>query len=236
MLTNTHVVAVSGNAKTGPMPVTYRPESTCPRTCPFLPKSEGGNGGCYGTGRIFGIARKYSATLSHDDAVKKLMRAPRGAKYLRDRVVGDLVAADGSFDMFHVLSIATIAKEVGLRPFGYTHAWPIMTRAQADMARAAGYTLNASCETEEDVRRATDLGMPTVITGDHWEEGSIVAGRRIVTCPAQTRDDTDCARCGLCAKPDRACTVRFEVHGTARKQARDSIIGRATTEAWESSK
>jgi hypothetical protein len=141
-------------------------------------------------------------------------------------VVGDLVSADGSFDIGHVRAIAAVGKDVDLKVFGYTHAWPIMTAGDVMRVRAAGYVLNASCETEADVSRAVSLGMPSVITGDAWEEGSIVAGRRIVTCPAQTREDVTCASCGLCAKPDRSCTVRFLIHGTARKQAATSVAER----------
>lgn len=226
MLTNVHIVAQSGNAKTGVMPVTYRPASTCPKSCPFLPKSLGGNGGCYGTGRIFGISDKYARPeISEADAIAKLQRAPRGARYMRDRVVGDVVAPDGSFDRPYVEAMARVADAVGLKVFGYTHAWGLMTPEDVTAVGESGYTMNASCETEEDITRAVLLGMPTVVTGDQWKEGAIVAGRRIVTCPAQTREEVNCASCGLCAKPARACTVRFLVHGTAKGQAQKSIAG-----------
>jgi hypothetical protein len=227
MLRNTHIVADSGNAKTGRMPVTYRTADTCPRTCPFLPRTMGGNGGCYGTGRIFGSAAKYATTMSTADALSKLARAPKGSRYMRDRVVGDLVDASGGFDMPYVAAIAEVADSAGLQVFGYTHAWPIMTAGDVAAVKATGYVLNASCETAEDVSRAVSLGMPTVIAGDSWADGEVVAGRRIVTCPAQTRDDVTCASCGLCAKPDRACTVRFLIHGAAKSQAAASIVGRA---------
>lgn len=226
MLSNVHIVAQSGNVKTGVMPVTYRTADTCPTTCPFLPVSMGGNGGCYGTGRIFGIAGKYATLMSETDALAKLARAPRGAKYMRDRVVGDVVTPDGKFDHPYVAAIARVAHASGLRVFGYTHAWPIMTRDDVETVKGTGYVMNASCETADDVARAVSLGMPTVIAGDSWQDGDVIAGRRIVTCPAQTRDDVSCASCGLCAKPDRACTVRFLIHGMAKNQAAASIVSR----------
>lgn len=231
-LTNVHIVATSGNAKTGPMPVTYRPVQTCPRTCAFLPKSEGGNGGCYGTGRIFGIASKYAtAETSHADAVAKLNRAPRGAKYMRDRVVGDIVAPDGTADVDYLTSIAAAAAAVDLTPFGYTHGFDLLTPGDVQRVAAAGYVLNASCETIEDVRRAVAKGLPaTIVAGPELEDGTEVRThdgmRRVVTCPAQTREDVSCASCGLCAKPRRAAVVRFLPHGTAVRQAEASIDGR----------
>lgn len=230
MLTNTHIVARSGNAKTGVMPVTYRTSDTCPRSCPFLPTSEGGNGGCYGAGRIFGIAGKYASQLSEADAAAKLQGAPKDAKYLRDRVVGDLVAPDGSFDHAYVASIARVAGDAGLVPYGYTHAWPTMTTGDVERVADTGYVLNASCETEADIERAVSLGMPTVVARDDWEDGDVVAGRRIVTCPAQTREDVTCASCGLCAKPNRAATVRFLLHGSGKGQAARSVAAQDTAE------
>lgn len=225
-LTNVHIVAQSGNAKTGVMPVTYRTAETCPTTCPFLPRNLGGAGGCYGTGRIFGIAGKYATSMSTADAISKLARAPKGARYMRDRVVGDVVTPTGEFDAPYVAAIAHVAETAGLKVFGYTHAWPMFTADDVQMIKVSGYVMNASCETENDVRVAVSLGMPTVIAGDSWTDGDIVGGRRIVTCPAQTRDDVTCASCGLCAKPDRACTVRFLLHGP-KAQAAASIEGKS---------
>lgn len=219
MLTDVVLVARSGNSKTGTMPVTYRTMNTCPTSCPFLPAN---SGGCYGSGRIFDIARRRAGNLTEDEAVAKLGSAERSARYLRDRVVGDLVNAAGKFDRAYALAIARIAKRTGLIAFGYTHAWSKATRADISAIAKAGYVLNASCESEAQVSRAVSLGMPVVITGDQWEEGSFMAGKRVVTCPNQTRGVT-CADCGLCAKPDRACVIRFQVHGPARRRAEASI-------------
>lgn len=216
-MTNTHMVAMSGNTKTGPMPVTYRTADTCPTSCPFLPANQGG---CYGSGRIFGIAAKYASELTVEKAASILARSPRGAKYLRDRVVGDVVANDGSFDITYVETIAGVARDAGLIPFGYTHHWGAMTADDVARTVTSGYVMNASCETADDITRAVSLGMPAVVTGDAWADGDVVAGRRIVTCPAQTRDDVDCSSCGLCAKPNRAATVRFLVHGPTKMAAR----------------
>jgi hypothetical protein len=217
MLHNVHLVAISSNSKIGPMPATYRGRETCPTDCAFL------NNGCYGDGRIFALAHKYVRALSIDKAREILRRAKTDAKYLRDRVVGDLVNSRGLFDMNYVRGIARLAREHGLTVFGYTHAWRILTREDAAAIRATGYVMNASCETVQDVRHAISLGMPSVITNDKIVEGATVAGYRVITCPAQIRDNVTCATCGLCAKPDRKVIIRFLTHGPSKKRARAAI-------------
>lgn len=220
MLHNVHLVAISSNSKIGPMPATYRGRETCPTDCAFL------NNGCYGDGRIFGLAHKYASSLTIDKAREILRRARADARYLRDRVVGDLVNSRGLFDMHYVRAIARLAREHGLTVFGYTHAWRMLSRDDVAAIRATGYVMNASCETVEDVRHAISLGMPTVITNDNVPEGLTVDGKRIITCPQQIRANVTCASCGLCAKPERKVIIRFLVHGGGKKRARAAIASR----------
>lgn len=224
-MTETHllqITAKSGNTKTGPMPTTMRPESTCPSTCPFLPSGE--IGGCYGTGRIMAMADTLSGYMTEDQAVAKASKGKaKDARWMRDRVVGDIVTADGAIDHAYVRFIARVAKRLDLKPFGYTHAMDRITRADVRKINATGYVLNASTETAEGAARAVSLGMPTTIANDDIPEGTIIAGKRVVTCPAQTRDGVSCATCGLCAKPQRAAIVRFRIHGTAARKARAAV-------------
>ncbi len=221
MLRSVVISAKSANAKTGPMPTISRPiETTCPTTCAFLPKALGGNGLCYANGRINGTVRKFAADFSIADAVAKIAKGKaKGARYLRDRVVGDIVtletardAATETADVDYVLAVAEVARQTDLIAYGYTHAFDMLSTEDVIVIGESGYVLNASCNTVADIERAVALGMPTTYAGDDLEEGSIVAGRRIVTCPVQTERAKDCAACGLCAKPNRAATVRFLIH------------------------
>lgn len=218
MFEHMHIVAVSSNSKTGPIPVTYRDmDATCPRDCPFFAN------GCYGDGRIKALARKFSSTVTLDHANSVLSRRLKSARYLRDRVVGDLVDASGKFDMGYVLAIAKLSAKHGLKVFGYTHAWRKLTKAQVKRISASGYVMNASCETVADVRQAISLGMPAVITNGKILEGAMIDDMRVITCPAQSRDNVTCATCGLCAKTDRKVIVRFMPHGPSRKRAERAI-------------
>lgn len=224
-LQDLHVVARSGNAKTGDIPVTYRPMRTCEPTCPLLPKKD--SGGCYGTGRIFGLAQKLSGERTVGDIRAKLAGRNPNATIGRDRVVGDVikVGPDGetTFDVEYVETVAEAFTAEGLTPFGYTHAWRRMTADDIARTKASGYALNASCESLADVAQALAMGLDATIANDDVPEGTMVDGRRVVTCPAQTRDDTSCATCGLCAKTDRKAIVRFKIHGTAKKRAAASV-------------
>jgi len=74
------------------------------------------------------------------------------------------------------------------------------------------------------------LGFPVVVANDDLAEGEMIAGKRVVTCPAQTRDDVTCMSCGLCAKPHRAAVVRFLIHGMARKKAARAVSARVADE------
>ena len=222
MIESVHVVADSGNSKTGRIPVTHRPMTTCPSTCPFLPT--GPVGGCYATGRIFGMADRYSGSITLDDAVARVRKGMHaGARYLRDRVAGDVVTAAGRLDRAYVAAITTVATSNGLTPFGYTHAWRTFTPADRAWLQSSGYVMNASTETPAGAARAVRLGMPTVIANGIVPEGTMIEGKRVVTCPAQTRDDVSCASCGLCAKPNRSCIIRFMPHGSAVRKAERAI-------------
>lgn len=221
VLTDVVVSAKSSNPKTGPMPTISRPiETTCPTTCAFLPKALGGNGKCYANGRINGITKKFSADMSVSAIVAKINKGKaKGARYLRDRVVGDIIAPGTArdattevADLDYVLAVADIAQQTGVTAFGYTHAYDLLSDVDVLAIAASGYVMNASCNTVEDIERAVAMGLPTTYAGDDLADGDVIAGRRILTCPEQTGKAPDCATCGLCAKPNRAATIRFLLH------------------------
>lgn len=221
-----------GNRKTGPIPTTSRPMGTCPSECPFLPT--GAIGGCYGTGRIFYQAEKRASVMTVADAIREINdTAPRSAKYLRDRVVGDVIGENGGLDRDYIAAISAVGRGTDLTVFGYTHAWKRFTPEDVAFIRAEGYVMNASTETEAGVRQAIDLGMPVVMVNADLADGTMVAGRRLITCPAELREDVKCATCGLCAKPDREVIVRFTPHGTVVKRAHAALAAARAEELDE---
>lgn len=225
-LENVHIVAASGNRKTGRIPTSSRPMDTCPTDCPFLPT--GATGGCYGTGWLFGMARNNATTTTVAEASARLAAGVlKSAKYMRDRVVGDVMTPDGKVDTNYITGIAQVASDNGLIPFGYTHGWDRFGAKDVELLAEVGYVMNASTETLADAARAMKLGLPAVIVDDEIPDGTMVAGRRLITCPAETREGVTCSSCGLCAKPlkDRAFLIRFRPHGNVRKRAIAAIAG-----------
>ncbi len=221
-LSEVHVVAKPDNRKTGPLPATYRPMTTCPADCPFLPA--GAAGGCYGTGRLFNIADRWAGNIDVQFASAKVRvgRDP-AVRYLRDRVVGDVLTPDGRLDRRYVAGIARVAAENDLTAFGYTHAWRVFTAADVRFLQRSGYVMNASAETHAGAVEAVERGLPVVLVDEMLPDGAMLGGRRIVTCPAETRQSVTCASCGLCARPGRSSIVRFHPHGTAVRKARAAI-------------
>jgi len=213
------VVAKTENRKTGKIPVTYRPMTTCPTDCPFLPTGE--HGGCYGTGRTFAHARNATTFTVEELTWRLRLDKPVGAKYLRDRVVGDVVV-DGQVDREYIAGIAEASRGADLVPFGYTHAWRMFTDADIASFRLQGYVMNASCESVDGVVAAIGRGLPVVLVSEDLPEGTMIAGKRVVTCPHETHG-VKCADCGLCAKHERAAIVRFHPHGIVKKKAQQAI-------------
>ena len=211
----TDVLISSGNTKTGKMPTISRPiAATCPTTCAFLPKNLGGNGKCYANGRINGTVAKLAQDLTVAEAAERVaLKSPKKikAKYLRDRVVGDVMTGPRdaqTVDLDYVAQVAEVATINDLIAYGYTHAWEQIDPSEIP----AGYVMNASTNTVEELERAVKMGWATTIANDEVADGDVIGGRRVITCPEQTGKAPDCATCGLCAKPNRAVTVRFLMH------------------------
>jgi hypothetical protein len=218
----TLVVKQTSNSKTGPMAATYRTADTCPGSCPLR------DAGCYARGRIFGIPARLGQEATEAYAeVQALASNLRLGAMVRANVSGDVLAEDGRPDFPYLSALSHVATE---RPdaavYGYSHAWRSIT---PDIA--PGVTLNASCESAEEIITATAAGWPTVTTATDAADpiiGSTIAGRKVIVCPAQTRDGVTCSTCRLCARPARRSTVAFLVHGSGKALAARAI--RATRE------
>jgi hypothetical protein len=85
------------------------------------------------------------------------------------------------------------------------------------MATQWGFTVNLSADDAGDADALAELNagpVVAIVPIDTPEKSFTPAGRVIVVCPAQTRDNVTCATCGLCARADRAVIVGFRAHGT----------------------
>lgn len=208
----TLVVLRSRNAKVGPIACTYRTADTCPTLCPLRER------GCYAHGRVFALARGGTEDPSYANVRALASSLPDGGM-VRVNVSGDILDEDGRIDSAYLGALSEVATT---RPdalvYGYTHAW-----RQTAPGIAPGVVLNASTESREGLEEAIEAGWPTTVVDDGSLVGSTIGGRRVVVCPAQTRDDVTCASCRLCARPERRSTVAFLIHGPSKRRAADAV-------------
>lgn len=215
-------VQKSGNVKTGPITVTNRSIATCPSTCPFLDADKWEAKGCYGAGRMWAQVEG-----KVEDNVTDL---PTMTALTRDRVLGDItvpIPGDDSIDWEYVQSVQDWAARDKATVFGYTHAaLPDKIASITWEEEFPNYVMNVSCHTPDEVREATMLGWPTVISTDDLQHGDMIDDLRVVECPAVTHGVT-CEQCGLCARPlaQRRYVILFRLHGVQVKKARAAVAG-----------
>lgn len=210
-----HITAQSGNAKTGPIPVTTTERASCPTTCPFYDK------GCYAkSGPLALHWRKVSDGERGTDwqGLCSFVSELPERQLWRHNQAGDLPHTQGIINTTLLGQLVRANK--GKRGFTYTHhslKSDINTSALL-AANALGFTINVSTESKDDAVTAFNKGLPTVVVvpSDHADTAEH-DGVKFVTCPAQTNDTMTCAQCGLCSQSQRQCVVMFKAHGNAKR-------------------
>lgn len=210
-----HFVRVSANSKTGPIPVTYSERETCPPSCPHY------RADCY--------AEDYYTRMTWDKVPQRgqdlaalclaIDQLPPGQLW-RHNVAGDLPGTGEEVDPVALGQI--VRANIGRRGFTYTHKKSPDALHWASMATQWGFTVNLSADDAGDADALAETGagpVVAIVPTDTPEKSYTPAGRTIVVCPAQTRDNVSCITCGLCARPDRAVIVGFRAHGTRARVA-----------------
>lgn len=213
-----HLTIKSSNKKTGPIPVSTTSALSCPDSCPLK------KNGCYADGGP--LALHWRAVTEGErgmqwgefcDAIDAL---PAGQLW-RHNQAGDLPGLNESInpDALRMLTRANTGK----RGFTYTHK-PLTAENEALIREAnkAGFTVNLSANSLAHADELADAGAGPVVTilpANAGAKNFTPAGRLVITCPAQTRDDVSCADCQLCARSDRPTIVGFLAHGSGAKKA-----------------
>lgn len=215
-------VRVSGNRKTGPIPVTNTSADTCPDSCALK------GAGCYAeTGPTAWHWRKRTRlTLAE---VCRLIRSIPGGSLWRHNVAGDLPGDGEVIDADALHQIARANR--GRRGFTYTHK-PMTAgnvRAVTD-ANAAGFTINLSADNATAADDLARHGLPVVVVipADAPKVSRTPRGRKIVLCPAESSARITCANCGLCAQRSRPYLIGFKPKG-ARRRAVDNLARQGDT-------
>lgn len=205
-----HFVAVSQNSKTGPIPVTYSQRETCPPSCPHY------RADCYAEDFYTRMAWDKVPQRGQDLAglCAAVAALPEGQLW-RHNVAGDLPGIGEEVDPVALGEI--VRANIGRRGFTYTHKKSPEALHWASMATQWGFTVNLSADDAGDADALAETGagpVVAIVPTDTPEKSYTPAGRTIIVCPAQTREDVSCSTCGLCARPDRAVIVGFRAHGT----------------------
>ena len=200
-----HLVPKTNNKKTGKVAATYITGDTCPTRCPFL-------GMCYANQGTMGNS---PFRIADKHGTEDLTRTADGIRNLpQGTLVRHAVSGEPTPEYVAEIGQAHVDRPDTLG-WTYLHSWPDRTPAEFP----SNLVPNASCETPEELEKATANGWDTVLvaTGEDDELiGQKVAGKRVIVCPNQTRGVT-CAECRLCMKRDRAVTIAFLPHGAKNK-------------------
>jgi hypothetical protein len=206
----------SANSKTGPIPVTYSQRETCPPSCAHY-RSD-----CY--------AEDYYTRMNWDkvpgrgvdigEFCQSIANLPNGQLW-RHNVAGDLPGAGEKIDPVQLGAI--VWANIGKRGFTYTHKTNDPENLHwISKANDQGFTVNLSGDDVGHADQLIDLGVGPVVCivpMDTPEKTQTPAGRPIIVCPAQTRDNVTCENCQLCQRQNRAVIVGFRAHGTRAKIA-----------------
>lgn len=210
---------VSGNRKTGPMPVSTSNSSTCPDACPIKLK------GCYAKYGPTGMAWRNVDSGKAKEAVEwpqfiRKVKALSNGSLWRHSQAGDLNGAANVIDTDALAQLVQANK--GKRGFTYTH-YPVLDNAQnmeaVKKANANGFTINLSGNDIEHADKLAATGLPTVVLMPRDAEKVTItpAGNKVVICPAESSDKVNCLKCTLCQVADRDYIIGFRAHGTAAK-------------------
>ena len=219
-----HLTRSSSNEKTGPIPVSTSPDSTCPDSCPLKGK------GCYVVGPIKWHWDKVSRGergSPWESFLDELRTLPRGQLW-RHNQAGDLVGENQEIALELLKDL--VKANQGRKGFTYTHkpvlneqAGPVESnRAAIKEANAQGFTINLSANGLNHADKLAALGIGpvcTILPDQNPVNRTTPQGRKVVICPAQTRKNTTCASCGLCQRADRSVIVGFMPHGSQQKKA-----------------
>ena len=219
-------VRSSKNRKTGPIPISVSPKTSCPPSCLLR-----GNG-CYA--EYVQLGWHWNRLSSGETGIswKAFLDAVRGLprhELWRHNVAGDL---PGNGDKINAKKLAElVTANRGKRGFTYTHkhlSSENLTAIRA--ANRSGFTINLSASTleEADALARKKAGPVVVILRadaayHHVEQTP--EGRKVIVCLESYRKDIQCINCGLCADPKRTAIIGFPAHGPALRRAERLALG-----------
>lgn len=224
-----HFVRVSGNSKTGPIPVVATVSASCPVNCPLQ------SNGCYAGAGMVGLhwrkLDKGEYGIDIDTLCTHIKGIPHGQLW-RMNTAGDLAHHAQSIDVDTLTAI--VAANKGRQGFTYTHHLiegdTSIALHNRETIRAVNtrktFTINLSANNLEHADKLSALECGPVVTLlDSTEKiQHTPQGRIVIVCPAVTADNITCDTCRLCYRKSRKSIVGFPVHGSGKNKARKVFI------------
>lgn len=206
------LIDVSGDRKTGPIPVVWGSKNTCPPTCGLYEL-------CYAKMGHSNIHFNNAANGVSFDKVINWVHKIRKHSVWRFGVSGELPGNHVNLDADNIVKLAKAnAKKDAII---YTH-YPINEHnlSLAKVVKAMNLIINFSCDSIDAVKTvvANKLNAVTYTAWDDQRKSWTQDGIKFVTCPNQTlKSKPQCMDCKLCAK-DRDYVIVFRAHGVAKKR------------------
>lgn len=215
------LIQASGNTKTGPIPVSTSPGSSCPPSCALWDV-------CYARFGRIGIWWRYLdeapdhfiRTYTWREFCHAIKALPVGALW-RHNQAGDLAGTGEAINADQLAQLTRANRH--RRGFTFTHKHQgDGNQAAIAAANAGGFIINLSAHTLEEADQLADLKIGPVVVGipDKTKIRHTPAGRRVVTCPNHYNKAITCQRCQLCQRVDRDYLIGFPPIGARRKRAR----------------
>ena len=216
-----HLTVVSGNTKTGPIPVSRTSPETCPPSCPLY------NAGCYGENprQRMHWRRVHESGAEWPTFLERVRALPEGQLW-RHNEVGDLPGQGECLSVPKLLEL--VDANAGRRGFTMTHKHRSVAHREAiRLANEGGFTINLSADNipEADRLKAHGVGPVVVVlrkdeSRKYFETGR---GNRVVVCPAARGENVQCSDCGLCQVSNRKCIVGFPAHGHQHRKVSERV-------------
>ena len=214
-----HLTPKSNNRKVGKIPVSTTSADTCPDDCPVK------KNGCYADGGPLAMHWAKVTDRQRGDTFQvflgKISALPKGQLW-RHNQAGDLPGSNGKLDADACVDLCLA--NAGKRGWTYTHYNVLDNDYNANVVKHMvmnGFVVNLSGNSLDHADKLADLDIApvtTVLPSDQMTNTVTPAGRKVVVCPAVTRDDVSCEDCQLCARL-RDVIVGFPAHGNGKKKA-----------------
>lgn len=217
---NYHLTPMSSNSKMGfGVAVSTQDKKTCPDSCPLKAN------GCYANGgpllRHWNEVSKGNRGKDWNGFINDVESLPVGWK-LRYSQAGDLPGENEKIDFEKLSQLSNVVKKRQLIAWTYTHKPLNKTNLNAiQKANSNGFVVNASADNLKEADSFKEKGIPVVVVLPKDSPDTVFTpnGNKVVVCPNQRNEKSNCSNCLLCAKSNRSVIVGFRAHGNGKNKA-----------------